>query len=628
MRSPVRRPLRLADAIRIWRPSGRLRAEVEDGAAAFGRAPVRLGRALLGLLIASIAVPLLLFAVAAWQNYRLVQKEAEERVANTAAEMREQALKVFETYVLVLDWVEDRTRELGWSHIAHDQGFHQFLSDLSSLPQITAVRVIGADGQVRASGRFFPVPPADVSDRGYFAAQKAAPIGLYIGRDHINRLTHAAEFDISRRLSTPDGHFAGVIAVSASPSYFRDFYSTISHEAGFTALLVREDGAILVRYPRLPPSPVLARDSPLMRALASGSDGGVFRAKSAVDGVARLYGYQRVPGYPVYVVFAIPTAGILASWRANLINYSLFAVPASIGLFLLTLFALRQLQRYELVSWRWRTTAQRLRREMRGREMAEEELRQAHKMEALGQLTGSVAHDFNNLLAVLQASLEMLKGRQTEARLEAKVDLALATIARGEKLTGQLLAFARRHPLKVESVDINAQLRGMSELLARMVGGAITIETDLAPDLAPAYVDANQLELAVINLAINARDAMPKGGVLRIRTYNDARPLALSEEQAKAGEDFVVLEISDTGCGMPPEVLARAFEPFFTTKEAGKGTGLGLSTVYGFARQSGGSAMIRSEVGRGTTVTLVLPKTPRRPPPEEAGTGLPADAPA
>src|SRR5579875_3006247 len=127
MRSPVRRPLRLADAIRIWRPSGRLRAEVEDGAAAFGRAPVRLG-----------------------------QKEAEERVANTAAEMREQALKVFETYVLVLDWVEDRTRELGWSHIAHDQGFHQFLSDLSSLPQITAVRVIGADGQVRASGRFFP----------------------------------------------------------------------------------------------------------------------------------------------------------------------------------------------------------------------------------------------------------------------------------------------------------------------------------------------------------------------------------------------------------------------------------------------------------------------------------------
>jgi signal transduction histidine kinase len=296
-------------------------------------------------------------------------------------------------------------------------------------------------------------------------------------------------------------------------------------------------------------------------------------------------------------------------------------------LFLLTLFALRRLQRYELLSWRWRTTAGRLRREMRGREMAEAELRQAQKMEALGQLTGEVAHDFNNLLSILQATLEMLKGRQADEKLEAKVALALETIARGEKLTGQLLAFARRHPLKVESVDVNAQLSGMVELLARTVGSRVAIETDLAPDLASARIDANQLELAVINLAINARDAMPEGGVLRIRTVNDARRLALPEELAEAGDAFVAIEISDTGRGMPPEVLARAFEPFFTTKEPGKGTGLGLSTVYGFARQSGGTAMIRSEVGRGTTVILVLPKSRA----EAAGGGagdLPAGGPA
>jgi two-component system NtrC family sensor kinase len=577
-----------------------------------------------GLLAAALAVPLLLLAVAAWQNYRLVQKDAETRVANTTSEMREQALKVFETYALVLDWVDDRASQLDWDHIAHDRDFHRFLADLDNLPQVATVRVVDAAGQIRASGRVFPVPHANVADRDYFIAQKTARIGLYIGHDHIGRLTHAREFDISRRLSTPDGSFGGIVTVSAKPSYFRGFYVAISHQPGSVALLVRDDGTVLVRSPRLPQALVLARGSPLMRVLASRHASGIFRAESTVDGVQRIYGYERVPGFPITVVFGIPAADVLAAWRANLFNYSLFAVPASIGLFLLTLLVLRQLQRHAMLSWRWRTTAQRLRREMRGRELAEEELRQAHKMEALGQLTGGVAHDFNNLLAVVQISLEMLKGRQAGESLEAKVDLALDTVARGEKLVGQLLAFARRHPLKVESVDINAQVRAMAELLVRTVGGAIRIETDLAPDLMPAHVDANQLELAIINLAINARDAMPEGGVLRLRTGNDARRLALPEELARAGGEFVVLEISDTGCGMPPEVLAHAFEPFFTTKEPGKGTGLGLSTVYGFARQSGGTAVIRSEVGHGTTVILVLPTSP----PQDGAEGLPAGGPA
>jgi two-component system, NtrC family, sensor kinase len=588
-------PLRLATANPHWGLSS--------------RAPARLGWVMRGLLVASLAVPLLFLAVAAWQNFQIVYREAETRVASTTAELREQALKVFETYALVLNWVDDRASRLSWDRIANDQGFHRFLSDLDALPQVGTVRVIDASGHVRASGRSFPVPPTDVSDSDYFVAQKAARIGLYVGRDHISKLMHRPEFDISRRLSTPDGRFGGIVSVSARLSYFRDFYGAISHQPGFVALLLRSDGTVLARYPTLPTSVVMPHGSSLMRALASGRDGGVFRGTSSIDGVSRIYGYQRVPGYPVYVLFAIPTSGVLVAWGANLISYSLFALPASVGLFLMTLFALRQLQHQEIASWRWRTTAQRLRREMRGREMVEDELRQAQKMEALGQLTGGVAHDFNNLLAVLQASLEMLKGRQADERLEARINLALETIARGEKLTDQLLAFARRHPLKVENVNVDAKLRGMSELLTRMVGSKVAIETDFAPDLTPAYVDANQLELAVINLAINARDAMPGGGVLRIRTYNDARRLALPEELAKAAADFVVIEISDTGCGMPQEVLAHAFEPFFTTKEPGKGTGLGLSTVYGFARQSGGTATIKSEVGHGTSVSLVLPKS-------------------
>jgi signal transduction histidine kinase len=233
------------------------------------------------------------------------------------------------------------------------------------------------------------------------------------------------------------------------------------------------------------------------------------------------------------------------------------------------------------------------------------ELRQAQKMEALGQLTAGVVHDIKNLLTVLQGNLEMLSGRQGSDQLQAKVDMALQTIERGERLTGQLLAFARPQPLRVTTVDLNAQLRRMAELLATTVGSMISIEADLRPGLRPISADVTQLKLAVINLAINARDAMPAGGVLCIRAFNTTVP----GEVGQAG-DFVALEISDTGIGMPPEVLTCAFEPFFTTKEPGKGTGLGLSMVHSFARQSRGTTAIRSESGRGTAVTLHLSRSP------------------
>ena len=264
---------------------------------------------------------------------------------------------------------------------------------------------------------------------------------------------------------------------------------------------------------------------------------------------------------------------------------------------------------------------------MNRRAQAEAELRQAQKMEALGQLTGGVAHDFNNLLTVLQGSLEMLSGRQQNDQLQARVDAAIRTVERGERLTGQLLAFARRQPLTMTSIDLNAQLRRMTELLARTVGSRIAIHIDLAPDLWPVDTDPTQLELAVINLAINARDAMPVGGELRIRTFNTLRHPEAVPQAPATNRGFVGLEISDTGFGMPPEVAARAFEPFFTTKEAGRGTGLGLSMVYGFARQSGGSVSIRTAVGTGTTVTLLLPRGRAAPESEGAGaTDLPQGA--
>jgi two-component system, NtrC family, sensor kinase len=575
------------------------------------------------LLVAALAVPLLLLTFAAWQNFRLVRLEAKQRVTIEAGQLHEHALSAIETYALILAWIDDRIRGLDWDRIEHDGDLHRFLSNLETLPQIGAVLVIDPQGRMRASGSPFPAATAEVSNRAAFVAQRDRDAGIFIGREHIDQLTRLSDFDISRRRSTPDESFDGVIIISANPGYFANFFSTISRDENFSALLLRDDGSILVRYPPLPSPRVFSSEAPVMRAIAAEPDRGLFWGRGGIDGIERLFGYQRVGQYPLYVAFGIPRQGVLALWRANLVDYLLFAVPASLGLFCMTLFAVRQLQQQRVATWRWRLTARRLNREMHRRTRAEAELHQAQKMEALGQLTGGVAHDFNNLLTVLQGCLEMLSGRQCEQTLQARVEMALATVERGERLTSQLLAFARRKPLTVTRLDLNDTLRQMAELMARTVGSKVRVETDLAPDQWPVDADATQLELAVINLAINSRDAMPEGGVLRVRTFKTTLPDGVSGE----APDFVGLEISDTGTGMPPEILARAFEPFFTSKESGKGTGLGLSLVYGFARQSGGSASIRSEVGRGTAVTLLLPRAREAGTSDEPGViSLPSDA--
>jgi two-component system NtrC family sensor kinase len=509
-----------------------------------------------------------------------------------------------QTYALILAWIDDRILGLDWDRIEHDDGLHRFLSNLETLPQINAVLLIDPDGQIRASGRQFSAAAADASNRDAFIAQRHRDAAIFVARTHVDQLTRLSGFDISRRRSTSDENFDGVIIISARPEYFAEFFSTVSGAENASAALLRDDGSVLVRYPPIPSPMVFSSETPVMRAIAADTHRGLFWSRGRTDGIERLFGYQRIGEYPLYVAFGIPRRGVLALWQANLVDYLLFAIPASLGLFCMTLFAVRQLQQQRVATWRWRTTARRLNREMHRRTQAEADLRQAQKMEALGQLTGGVAHDFNNLLTVLQGCLEILSGRQSERTLQARVDMALATVGRGEKLTKQLLAFARRQPLTIARLDLNDVFQEMAELLARTVGSEVRIETDLASDPLPVDADATQLELAVINLAINSRDAMPEGGVLRVRTFETTTPDGVPGE----GADFVGLEISDTGAGMPAEILARAFEPFFTSKEPGKGTGLGLSMVYGFARQSGGSASIRSEVRRGTAVTLLLPR--------------------
>ena len=245
------------------------------------------------------------------------------------------------------------------------------------------------------------------------------------------------------------------------------------------------------------------------------------------------------------------------------------------------------------------------------RKHAEEALRQSQKMEAVGQLTGGIAHDFNNLLTGIMGSLELLQVRMRQGRLseiDRYVAAAQGAAKRAASLTHRLLAFSRRQTLDAKPTDVNRLVSGMEELVRRTVGPQITLEVVTAPGLWSALIDASQLESALLNLCINARDAMPDGGRITIETANKWLDDRAARERDVPPGQYLSLSVTDTGSGMTPDVIARAFDPFFTTKPLGQGTGLGLSMVYGFARQSGGQVRIYSEVGQGTTVGLYFPR--------------------
>ncbi len=251
-----------------------------------------------------------------------------------------------------------------------------------------------------------------------------------------------------------------------------------------------------------------------------------------------------------------------------------------------------------------------LRTQMVERAHIEETLRQTQKIEAIGQLTGGIAHDFNNLLMVISGGLDMLDRRADPERRKRLMDGMRQAAQRGSALTRQLLAFSRRQSLAPEPVDLAQRITQMRELLDRSLRGDVHVKQEFAPDLWPVEVDPGELELVILNLAVNARDAMPEGGNILLQARNAPDELVLGRRG-----DFVRLAVIDTGTGIPDEVRNRVFDPFFTTKEIGKGSGLGLAQVYGFARQSGGTVWIDSECGYGTSVVMLLPRSADLPSP-------------
>jgi signal transduction histidine kinase len=280
--------------------------------------------------------------------------------------------------------------------------------------------------------------------------------------------------------------------------------------------------------------------------------------------------------------------------------YGLLCLIAAVAMVAMGVLVLRRI-RGEEIAWQHAIV-----REIDDRTSVELELQQAQKMEVVGQLASGMAHDYGNLLAGIAMHLSALYQREGEPRQhELTIRAALAGVDKGTKLVRSLLDLARREPLKLDTLDVNERLREIEGLLRQCVEPTSELVLDLAPDAWTTCVDAQALELALLNLAINARDAMSLGGTLRISTRN------VSAQRESTGDigDYVMLEVSDTGTGMEPSILARAAEPFFTTKPAGKGTGLGLSQVAHFAKQSSGRIAIASEAGKGTTVSIYLPRS-------------------
>jgi signal transduction histidine kinase/ActR/RegA family two-component response regulator len=552
------------------------------------------------LLVLALVMPLVLFLGAAWHDYRAEMRIARERVAVMASTLAEHAETVLHSIDLVLSRIADRARGRSWDELRASKELHSFLQELrADLPQVESVFLVAPDGFIAASSRAFPVSPFDAREREYFKGARGQK-GIYISAPFRGQTQGTYAFALRRALFRDDA-FDGVIAVTVYPGYFEALYRATLERPGLsTASLVRHgDGTLLLRYPEVQNAPArLPPGSPVLRAAAGGAERGIFMGPSAVDGRLRLGGFARLRRFPLLVSYTMDRSVILNAWYTHLAIFAIFAVLVGLALFVtarLTLARAAQQQR----------DLRLLLEETERRQKAETKLQQSQKMEALGRLTGGVAHDFNNLLAAILGGIELALKHVDHPRALRLLGMASEAAQRGAKLTSHMLAFSRKRDVALQPVDTNAVLEGMHELLNRTIGGLIRVRYDLAPNAWSILADPVQLEVAVLNLAVNARDAMPLGGDLTLATRNLPSSDPALPAELEPG-DYVLISVTDSGEGMPEDVQRKAFEPFFTTKGPGKGTGLGLSMVFGLATQIGGTAVIDSTPQRGTTVTLYL----------------------
>jgi signal transduction histidine kinase len=584
--------------------------------------PPRWGPLSVSRSLQALAIIVVLLVIAATAHQLLAGRASI--IANTALQMSrldmvfaEQTGRAVETVDVVLRGAT-RTFELRRGTVPDDTAEYQEMlaRRVAGVRQVSEVAITDAQGEILYSSR--PGPPRQLvpAARALVVAQAANPQAGLQFSEPFRRSDGQWTALMLRPMFDPGGKFEGVALAFLNLSYFEDFYRAVDLNENGAILLHLRDGTVLARYPHY--DAVIGQsyaDLPPFKDILAHSMAGTVVMDSPIDGSRRVLAIRALKAFPLAVNVSVAQDSVLASWRRQVWTFSLIAFAASAAIVSLLLLLAQRSRQVEVLLGEYRTARdgaeeaqRRLLEQMAERERAEAALSQAQRIEAVGQLTGGVAHDFNNLLTVLIGNIELIRktaaaDREVVDRLEAMRVAA----ERGAMLTGGLLAFARRQPLSPRPVDLNAAIDGMKGLLHSALGPRMTIETRPERDLWPAMIDPTQFELVILNLVINARDAMPTGGTVTIETANTRRgPPEHAEDPAEG--DYVVATVHDTGVGMTPEVQARAFEPFFTTKPPGSGSGLGLSQVFGTARQSGGGVHIDSVPGRGTAVSVYFPR--------------------
>jgi signal transduction histidine kinase/ActR/RegA family two-component response regulator len=546
--------------------------------------------------VAAIAVPAVVFAGVAVYMYRDEFTSTRERLAGTARIAEEQALKLFETNEMLLHRMLDLVGNKSDADIlANGEEMHQRLKEMAAaLPQVQGLFINGADSRALVYSRVYPPPrQIDFSDREYYLWHRSAERGVFVTEQLISRATGEPFFDMSRRRTLAKGAFGGTVNVSLRPEYLTHFYERLERSGAGTQFAVfRDDGRVIARWPgKVKPGARLPAESYLMKSISEGGTDASPEGSSPFDKVDRLASWRRIGDYPVYIVAAIDRSHVMAAWHRRVGLLALFTFPLALGFAWMAWFAMHR-AREEIQSGR------RLREETERRERIELSLIKSQKLEAMGRLAGGVAHDFNNLLMVVSNNAHLLRrlipgGENSQL---AAIDRAVAS---GAKLTRQMLSFARQQALHPQRILMKDRIPAILDLLRPVLGHSIQVSATVADDAAAIEVDSAELELALINLAVNAKDAMPEGGRIEVLVKNT--------RVEGFDEDMVLIEVVDTGFGIEAATLERVFEPFFTTKPVGYGTGLGLSQVQGLCQSAGGMARVASEPGIGTRVQLYFP---------------------
>ena len=525
----------------------------------------------------------------------------------------EHAEKVFEAQALVLDQTESIVAGLSDADIrARQAEINARLARLRlRLEQIDDVRIVGADGFLLAASRPEPLTQPDYRDRDIFRLLRdggVPPDESFVSSVRASRIRQESVFFVGRqrRGGEPDiGGFSGIVLVSISPSYFRDFYAEVAKTVPAAIALFKASGDRLARYPTgVGDDTRVLTLAAFQRAVALAPNAGAYESKDSDDGRDRIVAYRKLASMPVYVGAGIERREVVRQWAAGLIPYLLLGGIAAGVLALLVRLARRRMLGEQKALLQLRIETER-------REDTEAQLRQSQKMDAIGRLTGGIAHDFNNLLTIISGSLDLLERRigGADPRVVRLLENARGGATRAAVLTQQLLAFARRQPLAPRPTDIDKLVTNLGSLLERTLGDLVTIDCRLRIGAWHAIIDPPQLENALVNLAVNARDAMPTGGRITLETgLADVTEDTRVQDGDAAPGPYLTITVIDTGSGIAPAILDKVVEPFFTTKPTGQGTGLGLSQVFGFARQSGGAIVIHSSLGAGTRVRLLLPR--------------------